>query len=290
MSAASEHALEVLRPGPLSTVQDLGRPGLASMGVGLSGAADRSSLKLANRLVGNDEGAAAIETTLGGLELLVHTDTTVAVTGALCPVTVDGRGASVNVVLRVRAGARVCLGAPARGLRDYVAVRGGVAVDPVLGSRSTDALSGLGPEPLRGGTTLPTGPEPEALPTVEVAPVSVPTGGDVLLRAVAGPRDDWFARTALEALTTEPYEVTAASDRIGMRLSGPKLERAVEEELPSEGMVPGSLQVPPSGQPTLFLADHPVTGGYPVIATVTAADVARAAQARPGQRLHFRLG
>ena len=288
--SAPEHALEVTRSGPLSTVQDLGRPGLASMGVGPSGAADRSSLTLANRLVGNAESAAAIETTLGGLELLARSDVTVAVTGARRPVDVGGHGASANTVLRVRAGTGLRLGTPVSGLRNYLAVRGGVAVEPVLGSRSTDVLSGLGPDPLEVGAPVPVGDAPDSMPNVEVAPVPLPSGGEVLLRAVPGPRQDWFTDAALKALNSEVYEVTAASDRIGMRLSGPVLQRAVERELPSEGMVAGAVQVPPSGQPTLFLADHPVTGGYPVIATVTSEDVDRAAQLRPGQPVRFRLG
>ncbi|MBA8824372.1 biotin-dependent carboxylase-like uncharacterized protein [Saccharopolyspora lacisalsi] len=243
--SAPEHALEVTRPGPLSTVQDLGRPGLASMGVGPSGAADRSALTLANRLVGNDESAAAIETTSGGRELLARSDATVAVTGAPCPVEVGGYGASVNTVLRVRAGTGVRLGTPASGLRSYLAVRGGVAVEPVLGSRSTDALSGLGPGPLAVGTPVPVGAAPGSVPTVEVAPVPLPSSGEVPLRAVPGPRQDWFTDAALKALVTEAYEVTTASDRIGMRLSGPVLERATDRELPSEGMVAGAVQVPP---------------------------------------------
>ncbi len=279
--------LEVLATGPLSTVQDLGRPGLAGIGVGVSGAADRGSLRLANRLVGNGEDVAAVEVTLGGLEARARGDLTIALTGAPCPVTVDGRDAPVNTVLRVPAGARLRLGRPERGLRSYLAVRGGIAVDPVLGSCATDTLADLGPELPGPGAVLPVGAPPRVFPVVDAAPVR--TGDDLVLAVVPGPRDDWFAEGALAALLGEPYEVTAESDRVGMRLSGPALVRAREGELPSEGMVSGALQVPPSGQPTLFLADHPVTGGYPVIAVVVSADVDRAAQARPGQRLRFRL-
>ncbi|MER7083647.1 biotin-dependent carboxyltransferase family protein, partial [Saccharopolyspora kobensis] len=147
--------LQVLATGPLATVQDLGRPGLAGIGVGSSGAADSGAFRLANRLVGNDEGAAAIEVTFGGLEVRATRDLTAAVTGAPCPVTVDGRGAAVNSVLRIPAGAVVRLGMPDRGLRSYLAVRGGIAVEPVLGSRATDVLAGLGPEPLAPGAQLP---------------------------------------------------------------------------------------------------------------------------------------
>lgn len=281
-------ALEIVRPGPLATVQDLGRPGLASLGVGRSGAADVASFRLANRLVGNPESAAAIETTFGGLAVLARRDLVVAVTGAPCPMTLDGRDAAHNAVLRVREGQMLELGPPRTGLRSYLSVRGGVDVAPVLGSRSSDVLSGIGPPPLGAEDSLPVGPAPEQQPTVEVAAVPLPAGGDVELRVVLGPRAGWFTEEAVETLLSQPYEVTSESNRVGARLAGPELERDRDEELPSEGMVCGSLQVPPSGQPTLFLADHPVTGGYPVIAVVLSTDVPAAAQARPGQRVRFR--
>lgn len=195
----------------------------------------------------------------------------------------------MNAVLRLRSGAELRLGLPERGLRSYLAVRGGIAAEPVLGSRSTDVLAGLGPAELSAGTILPVGPPPHRFPTVEVAPVAPVAEGDVVLEVVPGPRDDWFDESALRNLLTEPYQVTSKSNRIGMRLDGPPLTRSHEGELPSEGVALGSLQVPPSSQPTLFLADHPVTGGYPVLAVVVAADVDKAAQARPGQRVRFRL-
>lgn len=282
--------VEILTAGPLSTVQDLGRPGLAGIGVGVSGAADRGSLRLANRLVGNPEAAAAIEVTLGGLALRAHGDLCVALAGAPCPITVDGRAEPPNTLIRVLSGGEVRLGAPASGLRSYLAVRGGIAVEPVLGSRSTDVLAGLGPERLAAGNMLPVGPTPEGFPPICLAPVPPPDTGEVCIDVVAGPRDDWFTEDALATLISDAYQVTADSNRIGMRLSGPKLLRRNTGELPSEGMVPGALQVPPSGQPTLFLADHPATGGYPVVAVVRYAHLDRVAQIRPGQRIRFRLG
>ncbi|MER5393650.1 biotin-dependent carboxyltransferase family protein [Saccharopolyspora sp. NPDC002686] len=282
--------VEVLATGPLATVQDLGRPGLAGIGVGPSGAADGGAFRLANRLVGNDEGAAAIEVTFGGLEVRATRDLTVALTGAPCPITVDGRGAAANSVVRVPSGAVLKLGLPDRGLRSYLAVRGGIDVEPVLGSRATDVLAGLGPEPLAPGSVLRVGPAPQQFPRVDQAPVAVCAADEITLRVAFGPRHDWFTEEALTALVSSPYEVTAESNRVGMRLAGPALERSRTDELPSEGMVPGALQVPPSARPTLFLADHPVTGGYPVIAVVVAADLDKAAQARPGQRIRFRRG
>jgi biotin-dependent carboxylase-like uncharacterized protein len=279
--------LEVVETGPLATVQDLGRPGLAGIGVGTSGAADRASFRLANRLVGNPEGAAGVEVTLGGFAAVARRDLTVAVTGAPCPVTVGRRGGAVNTVLRVRAGELLRLGPAARGLRSYVAVRGGLAVDPVLGSAATDVLSGVGPAPLEPGRVLAVGVPTLPMPGVDLAPVAPLPADEVTLRVVPGPRADWFIEPALPTLLAAPYEVTSRSNRIGLRLDGPELPRARESELPSEGMVPGALQVPPTGRPTLFLADHPVTGGYPVIAVVVSTDVDKAAQARPGMRLRF---
>jgi biotin-dependent carboxylase-like uncharacterized protein len=280
--------LAVLATGPLATIQDLGRPGLAAMGVGLSGAADRPALRLANRLVGNPEGAAVIEATVGGLAVRALRPLQVAVTGAPCPVRVGGRLESVNTMLRLPAGTILRLGVPDRGVRSYLAVRGGIDVAPVLGSRATDTLAGIGPPRLRAGDELTVGPHPPGWPAVDVAPVSGPATGDLELSLVPGPRDDWFHPSAMTRLLTEPHVVTDDADRVGMRLDGPHLPRARDGELLSEGTVPGSLQVPPSGRLTLFLADHPVTGGYPVIAVVRSADVPRAAQARPGQVIRFR--
>lgn len=281
--------LEVLASGPLATIQDEGRSGLAALGVGVSGAADRRSLHLANRLLGNAPGTASIEVTFGGLELLAHGAVDVAVTGAPTPVTVDGVAAGLNAPLHVPDGGRLRLGPPGAGLRTYIAVRGGIAVPEQLGSRSTDVMAGIGPEVLAGGILLPVGRSHGEWPGVDVAPVPHPGTEDLQLRVAPGPRHDWFVEDALAALGSAPYTVTAESNRVGMRLDGPVLERSRTEELPSEGVVRGSLQVPPTGQPTLFLADHPVTGGYPVIGVVLSVDVDLAAQAQPGQRLRFHL-
>ncbi|MGH8893632.1 MAG: biotin-dependent carboxyltransferase family protein, partial [Actinomycetes bacterium] len=174
-----------------------------------------------------------------------------------------------------------------RGVRSYLAVRGGVQVTEVLGSRSTDVLSGLGPPPVAAGQTLTVGEPPATQPDVDVAPVAEVGSAEATLRIVPGPRDDWFTPSALETLLDYPYEVTPDSNRVAMKLSGRRLDRRGADELPSEGVVRGALQVPPSGQPVLFLADHPVTGGYPVIAVVVDADTDVAAQVRPGGSLRF---
>ncbi|MEO5663549.1 MAG: biotin-dependent carboxyltransferase family protein [Nocardioides sp.] len=279
--------LEVISSGVLTTVQDLGRPGLGALGVGYSGAADVPALRLANRLLGNPESAAALEVTFGGLEVVAHGGMTVILTGAPCRVAVDDRQVGAYAVVWLPDGATLRLGPPHSGLRSYLAVRGGIDVPLVLGSRCTDTLAALGPAPLVAGDRLPIGRTTAAHPGVDVVPVQVPEAGDVMLRVVDGPRADWFTDAARAALVSDFYEVTADSNRVGSRLAGPTLDRARDDELPTEGMVCGALQVPPSGQPTLFLADHPVTGGYPVIAVVVPADVPRAAQLRPGQRVTF---
>ena len=326
---AAERFIEVVRPGPFAIVADLGRPGYGHLGVPRSGAADPDSLRLANRLVGNPEDAAVVELTLGGATLRFagragSAPAWVAVTGAAASVRLgpgpapgpgQAAGASLaddsglGVPFAVPNGATLTVGTPATAVRSYLAVRGGVTVAPVLGSRSADTLSGIGPSPLRAGDRLPVGGTAACGPIVaDVAPRAAGclapgslaggslaggslTGGPepAELRVVAGPRDDWFDPAAMDRLRAAVYEVTSDSNRSGLRLSGPDLPRARRDELPSEGMPLGALQVPPSGQPILFLADHPVTGGYPVIAVVATADIARAAQLRPGDTIRFRL-
>jgi len=271
----------IVETGPLTTIQDAGRPGQGGLGIGSSGACDRSAYRLANRLVGNDEGAAALEVTFGGLVLLAETDLIVAVTGAPCP------GGPLNAPTSLRAGSLLRLGAPRTGLRSYVAVRGGIDVEPVLGSRSSDLLAGLGPAPLKPGDVLPVGSSPHPMPGVDVAPVPDPPDGLVTVRVLPGPRRDWFDDEAWALLVGQTYTVSSNSNRVGVRMEGEPLRRTREDELPSEGMALGALQIPPSGLPVLFLADHPVTGGYPVIAYVADADLDRCAQLRPGQPLRL---
>jgi biotin-dependent carboxylase-like uncharacterized protein len=286
--------LEVLATGPLTTIQDGGRPGLGALGVGRSGAADRRSHRLANRLLANTEDTAALEVTLGGLSVRATDEVWLAVTGADVDVLVDNgsgpRPVGMNAPFVVHQGGSLTLGMARAGLRAYVAVRGGIAVEPTLGSCSTDTLSGLGPDPLTVGQVVAVGPRPGELPDLDLAPVAAPAAGEVHLRAIRGPRDDWVVDA--NDLVHITWEASDRSDRVGMRLRGnaPDLaHREPHRQLPSEGMVRGSIQVPPSGEPVAFLADHPVTGGYPVIAVLLDNDVDRAAQIRPGQpvRLHW---
>ncbi|MFC0005126.1 5-oxoprolinase subunit C family protein [Micromonospora siamensis] len=277
-------AVEVIRAGALTTVQDLGRPGWAHLGVPRSGALDPAALRLANRLVGNPEAAAGLEITLGGCLLRFTTATTVAVTGADTDLRAADRPADLGRPLSLPAGALLRIARPRVGLRNWLAVGGGLDVPPVLGSRSTDTLSGLGPAPLRDGDRLPLG-----APTGDPAPVDVTPGtpppAELRLRLTLGPRDDWFTAEALHRLLHTPYTVGPVGNRVGARLAGAALPRAVAGELPSEGVVLGAVQVPADGQPLVFLADHPTTGGYPVVGVV--ADVTPLAHARPGTTVRF---
>jgi biotin-dependent carboxylase-like uncharacterized protein len=282
----TDRALAVVRAGALTTVQDRGRPGYAHLGVPRSGALDGPAAALANRLVGNPTDAAVLETTVNGCAVRPRSAVTAAVTGAPCPVTVDGRPMPWGAPVAVPAGALLDVGAATSGLRAYVAVSGGITVDPVLGSRSTDLLSTLGPPPLTDGAVLPLGTPTEPHARVDVAPQPAPPA-ELVLHVTRGPRDDWFTPEALRTFTSRTYRVSPASNRIGLRTEGPALERAVPGELPSEGMVLGAIQVPPDGRPVVFLADHPTTGGYPVIAVVGEGDLSAAAQAVPGTPVRF---
>lgn len=279
-------AFEVLHPGALTTVQDLGRPGLAHLGIPRSGAADRASLRLANRLVGNPEGAACLETTLVGPRLRLLHRCTIALTGAPVEASAGGRPLPMNAPTQLEAGTEVSVGSASVGLRTYVAFRGGIACAEWFGSRSADLLTGIGPPALAAGQRLQLGAPGPEYPNVSVAPVPEPQR-QPRLGLVRGPRAGHFSQAALEALVTVEFRVSTESNRIGVRLEGMLLERVGGDDLRSEGIAHGSLQVPPNGQPILLLSDHPTTGGYPVIAVVRSRDLAAAGQLRPGQPVRF---
>ncbi|NYD59339.1 biotin-dependent carboxylase-like uncharacterized protein [Nocardioides marinisabuli] len=283
----SARSVEVLATGPLCTVQDQGRAGSEHLGVPRAGPLDRPAAALANRLVGNPPGHALLEVTLGGLALRPTAATWVAVTGAAAPVGVDGRAVGLGRAELVPAGAVLRLGAPGAGVRSYVALAGGLDVTPVLGSRATDTLAGVGPPVLAEGQVLALG-TPTAPPAPLEAPAASPTGRPTgLLRVHPGPRPERLGPRGLAGLCATSYVVGAESNRVGLRLEGPPLGLAGAGELPSEGMVLGAVQVPPSGLPVVFLADHPPTGGYPVVAVVEAADLWQCAQLRPGEPVRF---
>ena len=281
--------LEILHTGPLALIQDLGRVGLAHLGVTRSGAADRRSHTLANRLVANPDDRATIEVTLGGFSARVRGgDVDIAVTGADPSPKVGETMFGANSIQHVRDGEVISLGVLQSGLRSYVAVRGGIDVTPVLGSRSYDVLSAIGPLPLEPGDVLPVGEHTEEYPEVDQAPVAPISERIVELMVVPGPRDDWL--TDPDALVHTVWMASDRSDRVGMRLEGrPLTHRNPGRQLRSEGATRGAIQVPPNGLPVILGPDHPVTGGYPVVGVIADEDIDKVAQVRPGQhvRLHW---
>ncbi len=290
-------ALVVNTAGLQTLLQDAGRPGLAGQGISASGAMDKGAMRRANRLVGNAPGTAVLEIVQGGLAFQVEGHTVMALAGAPCPVTITRADGAVwqarpFTPIALDDGDTVTLGIPSCGVRSYLAVRGGFAVTPVMGSLATDTLARLGPEPLRAGTRLPVS-APGRLTAVEVSDegdVTLPVAGEtVTLDVVAGPRTDWFTDEAWQALIEQEWQVTLLSDRVGLRLQADTpLARAVLHELPSEGTCAGSIQVPPNGQPVLFAVDHPLTGGYPVIGCVAAYHLDLLGQLPVNARIRFR--
>lgn len=277
-------SIHVTHAGALTTLQDLGRPGYGHLGVSPSGAADRASLRLANALVGNDPRCAGLEVTLGGFAFTAGELLCCALTGAPAPAMLGGVRVGHMGPFYVEPGESLHLGLPAAGLRTYLAVAGGIAVEPVLGSRSTDTLAELGPPPVRAGDELPVGPA-TSRPVVDQAPVAPPSLAPLVLEFTPGPRSDWFSDT-LDGTT---WQVSPDTDRVGARLQGNPLARGRVGELTSEPVVRGSIQVPGDGQPLAFLSDHPVTGGYPVAGVLTPGACDLLAQARPGQRVDLKL-
>lgn len=266
----SAPAFEVVRPGIATTFQDRGRPGLAHLGVGAAGAVDRGLAALVNRLVGNDPASVVIET-CGGLELEATAAVVVATSADLAPTA-------------LAAGERIVVPPGARGrLWHYVAVSGGFDVETVLGSASRDTLAGLGPAPLTEGQGLERQPASRAYTAVDHVPLREL---DLVVRVAPGPRRDWFSDRSWDRLVSTEWTVTTTS-RIGVRLAGNGIERVVERELPSEGLVSGAIQVPPGGEPVVMLADHPTTGGYPVIAVVHPDDVSTIGQHSAGSRIRL---
>jgi biotin-dependent carboxylase-like uncharacterized protein len=287
--AQPEINLEILHTGPFAVLQDLGRPGLAHLGVSRSGAADRRAHRLANRLVANPDDSATVEVTFGGFAARVRGgDIDIAVTGADTDPTVNGIEFGTNSIHHVRDGQVISLGTPRAGLRTYLAVRGGICVEPVLGSRSYDVMSAIGPSPLQTGDRLPVGQHTNDYPELDQAPVAAIAEHLVELQVVPGPRDDWLVNP--DALVHTIWEASNRSDRVGMRLAGRPLQhRYPDRQLPSEGATRGAIQVPPNGFPVILGPDHPVTGGYPVVGVVIDEDIDKVAQVRPGQyvRLHW---
>jgi antagonist of KipI len=284
-------SLRVLSPGAFTTVQDQGRAGWASIGVPPSGAFDPFALRAANLLVGNDETAAGLEITLHGPALICEGDVVVAVVGAPFEITVDGRAVPVGVTVSLRAGQSLRVGRTRVGVRAWIAVRGGIDVPLVLGSRSTHAVAGLGGfsgRALVDGDVLSVGvaiAQDERPRRIDEDPRPAP-GSPRTVRVVPGPQAEAFTGTAESAFYAGVYAVTPRADRTGIRLEGDPV-LADRADIDPEGVVPGAIQVPGDGAPIVLGPDGPATGGYAKIATVITADVPILAQARPGDTLRF---
>lgn len=296
-----QSGLLVRATGLQTLVQDLGRPGLSHLGVSQSGAADAAAARQANQQVGNPANTAVLENTLGGLVLQAQGDQILSCTGAPAPAHIDGhsgpRHPPRHTAFILHDGETLQLGAPDIGLRCYIGVRGGLDLPAVLGSRAYDIMAALGPPPLQAGQILAAGQSIKIDHIGQSQPLAMPDDSQapITLRVIIGPRHDWFDAASQQRFFQQTWRVSQQANRAGLRLARdgqsetaePPLQRSRHDELASEGMQPGAIQVPPSGLPVIFLKDHPVTGGYPVMACLIATDLARAAQMRPGQRLQF---
>ena len=283
--------LVVQDAGPLTTIQDLGRPGHLRVGIPASGPMDREAFLLANRLIGNPDTAAGLEFTLIGARVEFTDERLIAITGADMTPTLNGTPAPAWQGLRVRPGDVLRLGPARRGVRGYLAIAGGIQTPRVLGSRATyvrGRLGGLEGRALRKGDQLPLGPvgmarphrlHPDRVPSYEAEPE---------LAVVLGPQDDRFTPLGIAALFEGPYEMLPQSDRMGARLKGPFIEHTHGHDIISDGVPLGGIQVIGEGQPIVLLADRQSTGGYTKIGTICSFHIGRIAQVKPGGRLHFR--
>ncbi len=283
-------SLIVKNPGPLTTVQDAGRFGYQSDGIRPAGVMDTAAFAAANRLVGNAGGEAVLEMTFLGATLTFSADTWFALTGAAMPATLDGAPVERYTAIKATAGQTLACGLASSGCRGYLAVRGGIDVPLVMGSRSTDRsarLGGFEGRALKAGDELPTRPNDGWTPTPLRCAPPVYTGA-IEVRAIPGPQDDYFTAAGLETFFSTPYEVSTDSDRMGVRLEGAAVESVRGTDIVSDGIVFGSVQVPSGGKPIVLMADHQTTGGYAKIATVLSLDLPLLAQARPGDTVRFR--
>ncbi|RNI21545.1 biotin-dependent carboxyltransferase family protein [Flexivirga caeni] len=281
--------VEILATGPQCLVEDLGRPGHAGEGVTLSGALDRRSLRQANLLVGNEIDAPGLEMLLGEVTFRADGDVLVAVTGAWCPVSIDDVAAEFGTPVPVPARSVLRVGRAEHGLRSYLAVRGGLApAGAFAGSWSTDTSSGIGPPPVQAGIRLPVGRQTAGAPLAVAVPPATRPVGDLTLTLTPGPRAGSIDADARRRLVTNVGHIDSASDRIGIRINGFDVDPAPGTGA-SEALPLGAVQAPPSGELIVFLADHPTTGGYPVIGVVDLPDLDRLAQCAPGQPVRFTL-
>ena len=285
-------SLTIVKPGLLTTVQDLGRYGHQAAGVPVAGPMDVFSHRLANQLLGNEPGAATLEVTLIGPELVVEDETTIAVAGAHFEITCDDRQMAMGETCVVRAGARLKFGRILQGARAYIAFAGGIQTPPVLGSRATHLVSrmgGLEGRALAAGDRVPIAASTSTRPHRKAVGLTLPTNGRALLRVVAGPQDHWFAAGAMKTVDAVSFRISPRSNRMGYRLQGPPLQRVRDGELISEPVGIGAIQVPAAGEPILLMADRQTAGGYPKIGHVITADLPLAGQLAPGDFIEFVL-
>lgn len=292
----STAVFEVLRTGPQTLFQDRGRFGVLKMGVSPSGSFDRLSAARANHALGNSDNAPVLEILLGGLQLRALKDCVIIVTGVDCHVQVTNSAGATrndysNSIIDIHCGDTITLGHAEYGLRAYLAVRGGFEVPVILGSSSTDVLSSIGPHAPKAGDILYQGQHIGDLhwhPLLRRIPTLWNRTSQERLKVIMGPHCDWFSTETILDFLSQSFRVSPDSNRIGVRLEAttPILKKW-DKELPSEGMVRGSIQIPPNGHPVVFGPDHPVTGGYPVIAVLTSRSCDRIAQLAPGQTLKF---
>jgi biotin-dependent carboxylase-like uncharacterized protein len=291
----SQEALEVLRAGVLTTVQDRGRIGCQRFGVTVSGAMDDVALRVGNILVGNEQSAAGLEISFLGPRIRFRADVTLALTGAEVDVDLDGQPAPWYEAFRARAGQVLDLRHCTRGMRAYLTVAGGIDVPVRLGSRSTSLAAGFGGfegRPLRDGDVLSVGPTIGQ--TARECACGVPQrwrpvfGSPQIVRVVFGPQDGAFTEAGRRTLLDATYEISPSSDRMGYRLEGPAIEHAGPADIVSDWIPLGGIQVPGNGKPIVLLADRQTTGGYTKIATVISPDIPTLVQLRPGEAVRFR--
>ena len=285
--------LRVVEPGLLTTVQDLGRYGYQRFGVPVSGAMDDFALRAANLMVGNEEGAGALELTVLGPTIVIESDTSIAITGGDLSPALDGEPVPLWETINVPAGSRLSFGGARDGLRSWLAVAGGIDVPMVMGSRSTYVRGGIGGlqgRALSAGDTLSTLSPSGGVDVGRRLPEDFPApsyGNSHQLRFVPGPQDEAFTEDAVSTLLGSIYSVSMDQDRMGCRLEGPALKHRSGPDIVSDGSPLGAVQVPGDGTPIVLLADRGTTGGYTKIATVIGADVGLLAQAMPGDEVTF---
>lgn len=283
--------IQVQAPGLLTTVQDLGREGFGPMGVSPSGAADAISLRIGNRLVGNEEGAAGLEMTLLGGAFVFPEGATVALTGSDFGVAVDRVPVDPWTTVEVKRGQTLRVGPTRSGARSYLCVHGGIEVTPLLGSASTHLLSGLGGyegRALRKGDSLKIGEAKETYRKRTVAASALKElSPRKILRVTPGPQSDWFPGSSQRIFYSSSYRVAEESNRMGLRLEGAALRAGAHGEMISEGVSLGAVQIAAGGLPIILFVEQQTTGGYPKIANVISADLSSLGQLRPRDEIRF---